>query len=628
MPLPNKPGIPNQRPQQGQGGRPANPQQQGNRPNFRDAENTNRGTVSPQQQRDLERIGQSSSNPMFEPDYDDELRTRSNGAVDPDSAQAQLRERLRQVGRRPDGGRIVNEYDEEDAFEQLSVDEQLDYDKQEEEEQKRRAAKRQAAERRAQQQAERIRAEKQAELEKEIQQRAQAAETIYEDDDEDIVFDDSDTDDETNSFVEDFASEETEEVEDEPAPKKKGSKEQPSKKSSKKDMFEDNTKDAYGQDVFIDEKNGKLLPFGSKKGKKQKTKEHDYDNRKNLRTSANIVRGIIVVGLVGMLALGTKNTLFPAPPLTEDQIISTIQSTVNITDFPIDRGEGFAKDFVQAYLSTDAEGQDVNSSVLSYFYTGAIDSGESAESTRQVDPNYKQSIVYGPTVYESEALTDYSARYTIGAVVKPAGATDEETGEAIEASPQWVFLNVNVFYDVTTDKFTITPDSPSVVPNSSVGAVDELPEQQALGEENTDTAFTEQVAPVIYGFLNGYRVSTPEDHTTLDQYVISNPPSSLVQGLGGHYEFAGGDVENATEYIVYTVPEDPNTLKVQVTVSWASGVSEDSKMQMTSTYVATLEKQANDMYLVSRFQPLYFVQDEEAAAETAEQSAESAETTE
>lgn len=624
MPLPNKPGIPNQRPQQGQGGRPTNPHQQGNRPNFRDVENTNRGTVSPQQQRDLERIGQSSSNPMFEPDYDDELRTRSNGAVDPDSAQAQLRERLRQVGRQPNGGRITNQYDEEDAFEQLSVDEQLDYDKQEEEEQKRRAAKRQAAERRAQQQAERIRAEKQAELEKEIQQRTQFVENI--DEDEDVVFDDAE--EEPDEYAEEFASEETEEVEDEPAPKKKSPKKQPSKKSSKKDMFEDNTKDTYGQDVFIDEKNGKLLPFGSKKGKKQRTKEHDYDNRKNLRTSANIVRGIIVVGLVGMLALGTKNTLFPAPPLTEDQIVSTIQSTVNITDFPLTRGEGFAKDFVQAYLSTDAEGKDTNSSVLSYFYTGTIDSGASADSTRQVDSDYKQAIVYGPTVYESVALTDYSARYTIGAVVEPVVPTDEATGEAIESTPQWVFLNVNVFYNADSDKFTITPDSPSVIPNSSVGEVNELPEQQSLGEANTDTAFAEQIAPVIYGFLNGYRVSTADEHTTLDQYIIANPPSNLVQGLGGHYEFSGGDVENATEYVIYNVPEDPNTLKVQVKVSWTSGVSEDSKIQMTSTYVATLEKQANDMYLVSRFQPLYFVQDEEAAIENAEENAESAEITE
>lgn len=625
MPLPNKPGIPNQRPQQGQTGRPINPQQQGNRPNLRSAESANRGTVSPQQQRDLERIGQNSSNPMFEPDYDEDLRARSNGAVNPDSAQAQLRERLRQAGRRPDGGRIVNEYDEEDAFEQLSVDEQLDYDRQEEEEQKRRAAKRQAAERRAQQQADKIRAEKQAELEREIQKRTQAIESFNEDEDDDIVFEDSEADDETNEYVEDFASEEAEEeIEDNPAPKKKASKKH-SKKSSKKDMFEDNTKDAYGQDVFIDEENGKLLPFGSKKGKKQKTKEHDYDNRKNLRTSANIVRGIIIVGLVGMLALGTKNTLFPAPPLTEDEVVATIQSTVNITDFPVDRGEGFAKDFVQAYLSTDAEGQDVNSSVLSYFYTGAIDSGVSAESTRQIDPNYKQSIVYGPTVYEAVALTDYSARYTIGAVIKPAESADGETGEAVQTSPQWVFLNVNVYYDANTDRFTITPDSPSVVPNSSVGAVDELPEQQALGEENTDTAFAEQIAPVIYGFLNGYRVSTPDDRTTLEQYIVANPPSSLVQGLGGEYEFAGGGVENATEYIIYTVPEDPDTLKVQVRVTWATGTNEDSKIQMTSTYVATLEKQPNDMYLVSRFQPLYFVQDEVSAAQNVEESSETAE---
>lgn len=626
MPLPNKPGLPNQRPQQGQGLPRANnqPAQGQGLPNQKQS-----AKGVPQQQNGQSRPSRGQNpgqnNPVQNPSQnlpqkkqDDERRARTNGAPDPEVVKAQLRNRMQET-RQP----IVNQYDNEDdsTFENLSIDEQLEFDRLEEEEAKRRAAKRRAAEKRAQQQADKIRAERREALEREINLQK-------DDEDESILFEDNDSDD-YEELNEDFASEE-DSVEIENNSENTSVKEKKTKKSNKKDMFEDNAKDKNGQDLFVDEKNKKLLPFGSKNGKKQKTKEHDYEERKNIRTTANIVRFVIIGALIVLIGYGFKNTFFPEPQLSEDEIISTIQSTVNLTDFPLERGEGFASDFAQAYLSTDAEGQTTNSSVLSYFYTGEMTSTtDNASTNRVVGAEYTQNIVYGPTVYESVALTDYSARYTIGTVVKPkAQTTENENGEQVEATetvPQWIFLNVNVYYNAETDTFTITPDSPSILPNSPVGIAEDLPAQQSLGEEETEPETIEKVQPVLYGFLNGYRESTANNHSTLDQYIISNPPATLTQGLGESYAFMGDSVENATTYTVYNNPEEPGVLKVMATVIWTTGGGEESNIQMTSTYVATLEEQSNGMYLVSRFQPLYFVQDEEAIALQEESEAESVE---
>jgi len=604
MPLPNKPGLPNQRPQgPGQGlPRPnQNPQQS-------DQRRPNNGLPQSQQRQDVNPV-----NPMLEPDFDEELEVKGTAHVDPNVAQAQLRDRLREVNKRRKPEPVVNQYDDEndDTFESLSIDEQLEYDTQEEEEQKRRDAKRQSAERRAKQQAERVRAERRKALEEEMNLGKPEPET------EDINFDDTD-----NSFEDEISSDEDSSPENDEMVHEESSRK---KKSNKKSMFEDNVKDEYGQDVFIDEKNGKLLPFGGKKSKKLKTKEHEYDERKNMRTAANITRLFIIAALVGLLGLGAKNTFFPEPQLSEDEIVATIQNTVNLTSFPLERGEGFATDFAQAYLSTDTEGRAINSSVLSYFYTGELTAEDQSESNRVIGSGYNQSVVYGPTVYESVALTDYSARYTIGAVVE-SSAQQVEGEEANAAVSQWIFLNVNVYYDVDTDKFTITPESPSILPTSSVGNGAELPAQQSLGEEVSDPEVIDRVQPVLYGFLNGYRESSADDHSTLDQYVVSNPPATLTQGLNSNYDFMGGSVENAVTYTVYTDPEDPNVMKVLTNVTWSTGINENSNIQMTSTYVATLQEQSNGMFLVAKFQPLYFVQDEEAAA--AEQEAEAEENAE
>lgn len=491
-----------------------------------------------------------------------------------------------------------NEFDDEndDTFKDLSIDEQLDYEEKEDQEERRKAAKKRAAERRAEQELERLKAERQAEREKTL--------------DDDIVFDEYD--DELPDSLEDDQDVQEEIEEEEVKPSKAKAR------KKKKDLTDENTKDEYGQDVFIDEEKLELKPFGSKKGKKKKTKEHDYDPRKNKRTNETIARFVFLALFLFIVGLGVKNTFFPAPALSEEEITGIVSETVDLTNYPVERGGGFAKDFVQAYLSTDAEESNTNQSVLNYFYTGEISGEEAAATNRTMSNEYSQTVLYGPTIYESQALTDYSARYTIGAVVRASNLDPENP----QNDAKWIFMNVNVYYSEDTDSFTITPDSPAVLPNPPVGSVTDLPTELALGEETTDTEIINKVQPAVYGFLNGYKQSSTQDHSTLDQYIMSGSSTSLEQGLNNEYEFAGGSVEDGTEYIVYSDPEDPGLLKVKATVTWVSG-SENNNMNFTSTYVIFLREQSNGMYLVERFQPFYFVADEEEMeAEAAEAASE------
>lgn len=589
--------IPNNRPGQGlPKGLPKRPAPGGGLPKPR-----NNNVPIPKKDEELPNIPSfGSANENMRPSKRDErpegIRGKQSDEYNFETGKAALRQKPS----------FQNEFDDENdnTFEDLSIDEQLEYEAEEDQETRRREAKRRAAERRAELEIQRRQAERQAEREKTLED-ANDDEILFDEDDEDLPDSLDETEDEDNI-------DELTEVEEEPeVPTKK------EKRKKKKDLTDENTKDEYGQDVFIDEKNMTLKPFGTKKGKKKKTKEHEYDHRKNMRTNSTIARFVFLALFLFIVGLGVKNTFFPEPALTEEEITGIVSETADLTNYPVERGGGFAKDFVQAYLSTDPEESRTNQGILNYFYTGEISPDDSAATNRVISSGYTQNVLYGPTIYEAEALTDYSARYTIGAVVR-SNATDPENPTV---DSKWVFLNVNVYYNETEDTFTVTPDSPAILPNPSVGDSANLPTEMALGEETSDTEVIEKVQPVVYGFLNGYSQSSSADHSTLDQYVVSDPPSSLQQGLNNRYSFAGGTVEDATEYVVYTDPEDPTLMKVKATVTWVDG-TEDNNVSFTSNYVLFLREQSNGMYLVERFQPFYFVADEEEMAAEQEAAAE------
>jgi hypothetical protein len=359
-----------------------------------------------------------------------------------------------------------------------------------------------------------------------------------------------------------------------------------------------NKKDARGQDVFIDEENLKLEPFGGKR----KVRVNDLDGRKNLRKRSQIIQYITIGLVVLIVGFSVKSAFFPQKSLTADEVATIVAETAGVSDFPIEAGKSFATDFMKAYLTVN--GDELSKEALGYYYSGSLSAADSPN--RSITPGFKQTVVYGPAVYESKALTPYSARYTVGALVKPEAVTSEAPADGSTA--KWAYFNVNVYYDKVSKNFSITPDSPSLVPAVEVGDPSKIPTAQQLGTGPLDQSVSDSLKSVIQGFIKGYAVSSPTDHSNLDQYIVSNSDASLQKGLAKAYTLAGTE-NDAILYQAYSTA-DPNVIKVAVTVNWRDQLGSDksvNKLEYKSSYVMTLQKQSNEKYLVSKFAPQYYV---------------------
>lgn len=367
------------------------------------------------------------------------------------------------------------------------------------------------------------------------------------------------------------------------------------------------------QPVEIDPKSKKLLPFGSTK---KILRTNDFEPRKNIRREQTLARyAVLALGAILVLVAGYQ-AVFPAKPLSNQEVYNIALQATNYTNFPVESGRGYATDFMRAYLTIDPESP--SSQVLDYYYTGALDSsggGSSSKSTstRTATGSYNQRILYGPTVYSARGLTDSSGAYTVAALVQPETVTNDDTAETAEAPPRWMFFNVNVYYDEAAESFSITPESPSVVPSVSVKSPDDIPKAAPLGTGEESDELKNDTESTVNGFIQGYMNSTSSDHSALDQYIVSKPEPSLTKGLGG--EYALSDSSNAITYEAYPV-EDTNEVKVRVNVVWVASpngsAESESRAQFTSTYIMTLDRQGDGRYLVSKFAPEYYVADPEA----------------
>jgi hypothetical protein len=369
-----------------------------------------------------------------------------------------------------------------------------------------------------------------------------------------------------------------------------------SSRKKAKDNKRDNKKDASGQDVFIDEKNLTLEPFGGKR----KVRVNDLDGRKNLRKRSQIVQYITIGLILLVVGFSIKSAFFPKESLTPDQVAAIVAETAGVSDFPVEAGKAFATDFMKAYLTVN--GDALSKEALGYYYNGSLAAAESPN--RSTTPGFKQTVVYGPAVYESKGLTPYSARYTVGALVKPETAKSEAPAD--DSSAKWAYFNVNVYYDDVSKNFSITPDSPSLIPAVEVGSPSKIPTAKELGTGVLDKAISDSLKSVVQGFIKGYAASSPTDHSNLDQYIAADADATLQKGLAKAFTLAGNE-DDAISYQAFST-EDPNVIKVAVSVNWRDqlGASTD-KLEYKSNYVMTLQKQTNEKYLVSKFAPQYYV---------------------
>lgn len=367
------------------------------------------------------------------------------------------------------------------------------------------------------------------------------------------------------------------------------------------------------QPIEIDPKTKKLLPFGNSK---KVLRTRDFEPRKNLRRDQTLARYGVLALVAGILLLGGYQAIFPAKPLTDQEVYNIALQATNYTNFPVESGRGFATDFMQAYLTVDDNS--TSQSVLNYYYNGNLDSsaGSSSKSNsnRTATGSYNQTILSGPTVYTARGVTDTSGTYVVGALVQPktVSNSDDTNSEAQDSEPRWMFFNVNVYYDESNQSFAITPESPSVVPAVSVKSPNDVPDPAPLGTGEESDELKADTESVVNGYIQGYMTSSDSDHSALDQYVVTDPDPSLTKGLNNEYALA--DSSNAITYEVYPI-EESNQVKVRVHVMWVASpdgsAENESRAQFTSTYVMTLDRQSDGRYLVSKFAPEYYVADPE-----------------
>lgn len=365
---------------------------------------------------------------------------------------------------------------------------------------------------------------------------------------------------------------------------------------------------------FVDPKNKKIKPFGGAKSKKRDKNANDsaarrYDSREDRRTKARVVQAGVIAALVGMVGFGGYNALNPPVGASPEEVNAAIEAARLADNFPQDRGAAFAEDFITTYLTYSAENAN-SQELLTYYYSGVI-GGAAAESTATFN-NVSQTLVSSPKSYKYVPLTSSTAAFEIGALVQtfsPATPVDPQLQVTAQDKYKWVFYNVNVYYDETTDTMAVTPDSPSLIPNASFGAAADIPDEKLLGTGEPSPGLAAAVRDSLYGYLEAYAVSTPTSHDLLNQYLIDGGDSGpeLIKGLGGRFELAGG-AETAVTYKAYIVEGKPNTTKLDVKVQWRdlSVPEETGALIYTSRYYIQMVKQANGQWLVDASAPKYY----------------------
>ena len=153
------------------------------------------------------------------------------------------------------------------------------------------------------------------------------------------------------------------------------------------------------QPIEIDPKTKKLLPFGSSK---KVLRTGDFEPRKNIRREQTIARyGVLALASLLVLVAGYQ-AIFPAKPLTKEEVYAISLQATNYTNFPVESGRGYATDFMRAYLTMDPNSP--SASVMNYYYSGSLEnsgSSSSSSSTRTATGSYNQTILYGPTAGNS-----------------------------------------------------------------------------------------------------------------------------------------------------------------------------------------------------------------------------------
>lgn len=355
-------------------------------------------------------------------------------------------------------------------------------------------------------------------------------------------------------------------------------------------------------DKFIDKKKVKLIPFGGKKSKKDKTKvvrSSDFDDRKNKLAKTKVIQFSILLVIVILFVVGLKNTFLPAHVYTENQIKQIAAQGSGKTAFPAERGRAYVESFMDSYLKIDRERADYMD-VLGHFYgEERLTNSSFSKLNMNWGTHTKQHVILSPKVFEETMLTDYSAQYKVSAFV--SSATGEEVSGNNSAG-RWVSFAINVYHDKATDGMVITPDSPTVIPPYKITNQASVPPRVSLGNGVVNTEIEPALTPTVNGFIEAYAKSSLESHDSVVQYIYDKNNVELLNGFGGAVKL-NGSPSSAIKKVVYE--HEDGIYRLEVTVKWIDAIAstEDNKIEYTSKYIMRVNPVGEGKYLVSSFVP-------------------------
>lgn len=363
---------------------------------------------------------------------------------------------------------------------------------------------------------------------------------------------------------------------------------------------------------FVDEKKVELKPYGRKKAGKAHIS--DVDRRANLRKKATYVQ----IGVIGLLALtvgfGFKNAIFPPPTLDETEVSEIVAAQTGNLGFPSQRGQGFATDFMSAWAQRDDS--PIREAALLNFYGGE----EVTDNETMIElSEFRQEVIYGPTIYEVNPISQWSENYIVGVGVSVSDTLTGVPLEIGEGEPniQFRYFSIDVYHDPESNSMSIVPGSPSLVPPYEISGSSEMPPPTLPGSGVEDATLTESSRTTVEGYISGYVNASSDNTSSIDQYItegIEPDPVYLTKGMEGTVEL-DGEVSDAVTHTVYRIDsEDDSYVAAVVNVRWrdsSAGSGDESGVTYQSTYNMRLMQEAEGRWTVTGFWPLYYVPGEE-----------------
>lgn len=364
----------------------------------------------------------------------------------------------------------------------------------------------------------------------------------------------------------------------------------------------DNDIEPRDYDRFIDKQSKEIIPIG---GKKSKLKARDVDKRKNTMVGIKIARAAVYLTLLGVLGLGIKNTFFPEQIYSKAEIEEISNQAIGKTGFPLERGRGFAQEFLKHYLSYD--GSDQSRVLLEGFLNS---SGPNI-------PISKQKLMGEPILFEEKTVSEYLGYYKFSAFLSDIDGTILNA-ETAELKGHWMSFYIGVVYDKDKDILSIHKDSPTLIPTYNKNLSNDVSDaaEAPIGTGEVDSAAQDKLESTIKGFLSGYAESSVDDHSAVDQYIPSEPDISLLSGFNQSVALDNYDMT------IYKSTE-PNQWKVDINVVWEnqkttiSESNNDSNNNgvitptFTSRYILTIDETSANKYLVTKIAPYVFIKSEE-----------------